>query len=89
MSTPSIDIDETYTRLLIVRTTRDAAQDRFARAGVLATDWAEADTAAPATNSGDLYADLGSDQFFDRTSCQVALATVGSLVQRSIRDFVA
>jgi hypothetical protein len=38
---------------------------------------------------GDLYADLDSDRLFDRTNCQVALATVGTLVQRSIRDFVA
>jgi len=89
MTTPAVDIDELYTRLLIMRTTRDAAERRFAAAGVLVTDWSDADTATRADDAGDLYADLDSDRLFDRTNCEVALATVGSLVQRSIRDFVA
>ena len=89
MTTPATDSDEIYTRLLIMRTTRDAAERRFAAAGVLLTDWSDADTATRARDTGDLYVELDSDRVFDRTNCQVALATVGSLVQRSIRDFVA
>ena len=89
MTTPATDVDEIYTRLLIMRTTRDAAERRFSAAGVLLTDWSDADTTTRARDTGDLYADLDSDRLFDRTNCQVALATVGTLVQRSIRDFVA
>lgn len=89
MTTPATDIDEIYTRLLIMRTTRDAAERRFAAAGVLVTDWSDADDARHAGDPSDQYVELDSDRVFDRTNCQVALATVGSLVQRSIRDFVA
>ena len=92
MKAPAPDIDEIYTLLLIMRTTRDRAERRFAAAGVLANDWSDADSPTLTGDTGDtddLYADLDSDGIFDRTNCQVALATVGSLVQRSIRDFVA
>jgi hypothetical protein len=92
MTTPAGEVDDLYTRLLIMRTTRAAAERRFAAAGVMLTDWSDADTAPGASEAGeaaDPYADLDRDGLFDRTNCQVALATVGSLVQRSIRDFVA
>jgi hypothetical protein len=89
MKAPAPDIDEIYTLLLIMRTTRDAAERRFAAAGVLANDWSDADSPTRAGDTDDLFADLDNDGVFDRTNCQVALATVGSLVQRSIRDFVA
>ncbi|HEY8728598.1 MAG TPA: hypothetical protein VIL94_03375 [Acidothermaceae bacterium] len=89
MTTPAPDVDEIYTRLLIMRSTRDAAERRFAAAGVLVTDWSDADSATHAGDPSDEYVQLDSDRVFARTNCQVALATVGSLVQRSVRDFVA
>ncbi len=89
MTTPATDVDAIYTLLLIMRTTRDAAERRIAAAGVLLTDWSDVDSATGLRDMDDLYADLDSDGLFDRTNCQVALATVGTLVQRSIRDFVA
>ena len=65
--------------------------DRFAAAGVLATDWSDAGLVAPlGATTDDLYADLDSDRRLrPHEADQAALATVGSLVQRSIRDFVA
>ncbi len=89
MTNSATDIDELYTRLLIMRTARDAAEHRFAAAGVLGADWSDADNTSRADDEGDRYADLDSDRIFDRTNCEVASATVGNLVQRSIRDFVA